>query len=783
MMHHLDFSNGHRHGDSTLGMAGGSTGTMLHESFSSLVGTMPSAVDLNGTDFLHHYSPAAVDYWNPVAYKNGTNPMKAMEACIQNANKGQYNPLEQVEQLSISCDSESQASPLEQSGVHGLHQAANNLNNLGHHQLNHDAHNNNNNNNSLSSNKNLRESRNDGKMQRSTGSRHKSRAGRRGAPSSHNSSPEVHEDSRTGMEVDQEECTRTDEDEEDVEGSDEDTGGDGDGDGSRRASIIQNGSRQSQHQQQQSTKQPGAPPTTTFASKKSPEMDKPYHSSLASAVVVLEGKHLWDKFHEQGTEMIVTKAGRRMFPTFQVKVVGLELAAEYLMIMDFVPLDDKRYRYAFHTSSWVVAGKADPISPPRISVHPDSPATGATWMKQTISFDKLKLTNNQLDDNGHIILNSMHRYQPRLHVCYFTRNGVKDEKDTLTHRTFVFPETSFTAVTAYQNQRVTQLKIVSNPFAKGFRDNETNEESQERSAPAISDRLKNERSSSYKKDSEMATISTGTSCSSPRITSSSSTATAAATNATAASVLSLHQSAHHQHTSLHHLQHHLQHLHSAPGANPADGAVTSTDGHHHHPHHQHQQAHLQQHQQQHQQHQQHHHNGTGGGLASLVPGHHSPLNSPASSSGGGSSLSPYGLSPHGASSGGTPTAGSTVGSGGNMLAQPYASDASGFGPIYHHHHHHHHHNPLAGGPAPYMGHPSFVDKYKLSATPPPPPAPPNTLTPPGTTYAGHYQGFYAGASHPGAAMISTGHHTMAHGARTTVPSIACRDRADHGWYP
>ena len=31
-------------------------------------------------------------------------------------------------------------------------------------------------------------------------------------------------------------------------------------------------------------------------------------------------------------------------------------------------------RYAFHTSSWVVAGKADPNSPPRIHVHPDSPA-------------------------------------------------------------------------------------------------------------------------------------------------------------------------------------------------------------------------------------------------------------------------------------------------------------------------------------------------------------------------------------------------------------------------
>ena len=113
-------------------------------------------------------------------------------------------------------------------------------------------------------------------------------------------------------------------------------------------------------------------------------------------------KHLWDEFHSLGTEMIVTKAGRRMFPTFQVKLCGLDLHSEYMLMMDFVPVDDKRYRYAFHSSSWVVAGKADPVSPPRIHVHPDSPATGAQWMKQTVSFDKLKLTNNQLDDNGHV---------------------------------------------------------------------------------------------------------------------------------------------------------------------------------------------------------------------------------------------------------------------------------------------------------------------------------------------------------------------------------------------
>ncbi|XP_056639946.1 T-box transcription factor TBX1-like [Diorhabda carinulata] len=211
--------------------------------------------------------------------------------------------------------------------------------------------------------------------------------------------------------------------------------------------------------------------------------------ALVNAGAILEMKHLWDEFHSLGTEMIVTKAGRRMFPTFQVKLCGLDLHSEYMLMMDFVPVDDKRYRYAFHSSSWVIAGKADPVSPPRIHVHPDSPATGAQWMKQTVSFDKLKLTNNQLDDNGHIILNSMHRYQPRFHIVYLPpKNASSDESCTENFKTFVFPETSFTAVTAYQNHRITQLKIASNPFAKGFRDCDPDDSSEVVTQPAQSPR-------------------------------------------------------------------------------------------------------------------------------------------------------------------------------------------------------------------------------------------------------------------------------------------------------
>lgn len=103
-------------------------------------------------------------------------------------------------------------------------------------------------------------------------------------------------------------------------------------------------------------------------------------------------------------------------------------------------------------------------------------------MKQIVSFDKIKLTNNQVDDNGHIILNSMHRYQPRVHVLSLQNESdgqritgsvgddAEERQSVVTYKTFSFPETKFMAVTAYQNHRITQLKIVSNPYARGFRD-------------------------------------------------------------------------------------------------------------------------------------------------------------------------------------------------------------------------------------------------------------------------------------------------------------------------
>lgn len=172
-----------------------------------------------------------------------------------------------------------------------------------------------------------------------------------------------------------------------------------------------------------------------------------------------------------------------MFPACRVSVTGLDPEARYLFLLDVVPVDGARYRW--QGQHWEPSGKAEPRLPDRVYIHPDSPATGAHWMRQPVSFHRVKLTNSTLDPHGHVrprlglldrvlgwywveegwgpgqgvtpllpsqlILHSMHKYQPRIHLvraaqlCSQHWGGVAS---------FRFPETTFISVTAYQNPRV-----------------------------------------------------------------------------------------------------------------------------------------------------------------------------------------------------------------------------------------------------------------------------------------------------------------------------------------
>ncbi len=119
----------------------------------------------------------------------------------------------------------------------------------------------------------------------------------------------------------------------------------------------------------------------------------------------------------------------------------------------------------------LAGGKAEPPPQDPVYTHPDSPNYGSHWSKEPISFAKVKLTNKQQGD-GQIMLNSLHKYEPRVRIRRVfsaadrTDAGITGAEDLV----FAFPATQFIAVTAYQNEEVTALKIKHNPFAKAFLD-------------------------------------------------------------------------------------------------------------------------------------------------------------------------------------------------------------------------------------------------------------------------------------------------------------------------
>uniref|UniRef100_A0A8C6LKH4 T-box domain-containing protein n=1 Tax=Nothobranchius furzeri TaxID=105023 RepID=A0A8C6LKH4_NOTFU len=118
--------------------------------------------------------------------------------------------------------------------------------------------------------------------------------------------------------------------------------------------------------------------------------------------IELENSSLWKQFSSVGTEMIITKKGRRMFPGLKLKLSGLNPSLRYILLLDIVPVDDSRYR--FQGGGWQAVGGAEARLPDRVFIHPDSPATGAHWQSRSISFHYAKLTNNTLDTQGHVSL-------------------------------------------------------------------------------------------------------------------------------------------------------------------------------------------------------------------------------------------------------------------------------------------------------------------------------------------------------------------------------------------
>ena len=182
----------------------------------------------------------------------------------------------------------------------------------------------------------------------------------------------------------------------------------------------------------------------------------------SNVTIKLSNSSVWEKFNEEGTEMIITNKGRCLFPGIDLCVEGMAKDVSYSIGVDFVPKDDYKYKYG--ASGWMRTQERDKGEVGEIIIHELSTALGGTWSKEMISFSKLKLTNraSTAEISNCVRLNSFHKYYVRAHVL-----SIDPESNMIyVVCSEVFPETLFVAVTCYRNPAMKKLKKTMNPFAR-----------------------------------------------------------------------------------------------------------------------------------------------------------------------------------------------------------------------------------------------------------------------------------------------------------------------------
>ena len=119
-----------------------------------------------------------------------------------------------------------------------------------------------------------------------------------------------------------------------------------------------------------------------------------------SMVASYKKKLMQTVFHEIGvclSSFIVNDFYyRRMFPLLQISLSGLEPSSSYAIFLQFQLAHPHRWR--FLNGEWQGAGSGCMGEPPEegcVYIHHSSPLTGAQWMKEKITFSKLKLSNKE----------------------------------------------------------------------------------------------------------------------------------------------------------------------------------------------------------------------------------------------------------------------------------------------------------------------------------------------------------------------------------------------------
>lgn len=132
-------------------------------------------------------------------------------------------------------------------------------------------------------------------------------------------------------------------------------------------------------------------------------------------------------------ERIFSFDRRRMFPSLQLNISGLQNYLHYYVVVEMTPASNRRHKYSGNAGhddvngnkdgnrgGWTTAGPAEPQPhlDRRIYLHPDGPALGAHWMQHIVSFSKLKVTNNAAGHRNNVRIREPFMF--KLILCVLT---------------------------------------------------------------------------------------------------------------------------------------------------------------------------------------------------------------------------------------------------------------------------------------------------------------------------------------------------------------------------
>ncbi|XP_028407666.1 T-box protein 2-like [Dendronephthya gigantea] len=233
---------------------------------------------------------------------------------------------------------------------------------------------------------------------------------------------------------------------------------------------------------------------------------------LADLKAELGNEALWEIFHAEGHEMKITNTGRSLFPVLMVKLAGLSLTEKYSVSVNFSNVDTARYRYLPTKNEWhqffLAEREVTTKGGRRLYEHPNSPAFGAFWTAQVLTFDKLRLINNLNKTDKHMIhVSSLRKYRIQVIVTKLTCSHCHQPHV----RMIELPLTEFIAVTGYRNSKITRLKIEMNPLSAAFRESyKTRRAARKRNLEALHDQCANKK---LKQDDDVTNADMNRSCS------------------------------------------------------------------------------------------------------------------------------------------------------------------------------------------------------------------------------------------------------------------------------